>query len=206
MHCRAVLLFAFSLPLAAQIAADPPPSYYQDSRDRIQSYLSRTWTDPNRLGWMLAGTALDHWQGAPHQWDQSSGSYGMRVASAWGHRMVHNTVQLGFESALQEDSRYRRLGEGRFGKRIVFALSHSMLAWKPDGSVEPMYGRIAAGVVTSAVSSTRHPQSISASALVSGMGWAAVDRAEGNLLTEFTPELKSFGRKTGSHLRIVKRK
>src|SRR3954469_13688926 len=143
MYRPAVLLFAASLPVTAQIAVgQPPASYYHDSRERIQSYVFRTWTDPDRIGWMLVGSAMDHWEGLPHQWDQSGGSYGMRVASAWGHRMVHNTAQLGFESALHEDSRYRRLGEGRFERRVLFALSHSMLAWKPDGSVEPMFGRI----------------------------------------------------------------
>lgn len=206
MRFFAVLLFGASLPLAAQVAADPPLSYYQDSRERIRSYVFRTWTDPDRIGWMLAGSAMDHWERFPHQWDQSSGSYGMRVASAWGRRMVHNTVQLGFESALHEDSRYRRLGEGRFERRFVFALSNSMLASKPDGSVELMYGRIAAGVVTSAVSSTWHPQSISPASLVSGMGWAAVDRTEGNLLTEFAPDLRSLGRNAWNHLHIVNRK
>ena len=192
MRFPVVLLFALALPLAAQITPVPEqPSYYHDSGERIRSYVSRTWTDPNRLGWLLADSAMDQWGGIPHQWDRSGGSYGMRVASAWGSRMVHNTVQLGFESALHEDSRYRRLGEGRFEKRIVFAFSHSVLAWKPDGSVEPMFGRMAAGVVTAAI------HGCPARSFKKGC------RAEGNLLTEFAPDLKNFGRHTWNHLHFA---
>ena len=158
--------------------------------------MFRTYTDPVRIGWLLLDSANDTvWQN-PRQWDRSPESYSCRVASGWGRRIVRNTLQLGFETALHEDSRYRPSNEHGFRKRVWFAISRSVVAYGPDGSVEPAYGRIAAGISTAAISSTWHPQSIGAATLLSGAGFSAVDRASGNLLTEFQPELIHFGKKT----------
>jgi hypothetical protein len=208
MDRLAVLLVFLAIPAAAQpngVALHVVPQidqqYYSGFHERFHAYVFRTYTDPARISWLLLDSAEDHWSGAPRQWDRSAESYSFRIASAWGRRIVSNTAQLGFETILHEDSRYRRLGEGPFGTRILFALRHSVLAYKPDGSVEPMYGRMAAGVVAAAASSTWHPQSIGAGTLLCGLGQSAMDRSAGNLLTEFEPDLRRFGRKTWSTLR-----
>lgn len=198
---RPVVVFLISLALSASAQVVPTGTpYYRDNRERFNAYLFRTYTDPARLAWLLVDSATDHWSRAPHEWDRSAQSYSYRVASGWGRRIVRNTAQLGFEALLHEDSRYRISGDRRFGKRIVFAISHSVLAYKPDGTVEPMYGRMAAGVVAAATASTWHPQSIGASTLLCGVGSSAIDRAGNNLLTEFEPDLRKFGRKTWNTL------
>jgi hypothetical protein len=195
-----VLFLMFAIPAIAQIATEDP-QYYRDNRQRIDAYVFRTYTDPTRLAWLLFDSATAHFSQDPHQWDRSAESYGYRVASGWGRRIVRNTAQLGFETALQEDSRYRRSTETGFRSRILFALSHSVLAYKPNGSVEPMYGRMAAGVVAAAISSTWHPQSTRTDTLLCGVGSSVLDRAGNNLLTEFEPDLKRFGSKTWNSLR-----
>ena len=195
IRSSALLLVVAGLPSIAQLAA-PPPTYYRDGSERLHEYIFRTYTDPARIGWLLFDSATDHWAQVPHEWDRSAESYSYRVASGWGRRIVRNTVQLGFEAALHEDSRYRRSGRTGFAPRIFFALGHSVLAYKPNGSVEPMLGRMAAGVIAAATSSTWHPQSIGAATLLGGIAESAMDRAGSNLLTEFEPDLKNFGRKT----------
>ena len=191
----AVLLLSLAIPVSAQTVPAGTP-YYRDNRERFNAYLFRTYTDPQRFAWLLVDSATDHWTRAPREWDRSAESYSYRVASGWGRRIVRNSVQTALEAALKEDSRYRLSGDRRFGKRIVFAITHAVLAYRPDGSVEPMYGRMAAGVVASATASTWHPQSNSAATLLCGVGSAAIDRAGSNLLTEFEPDLRRFGRKT----------
>jgi len=191
----AIFLFCCTAPLAAQIN-----SGYQDVDQRFHAYLYRTYTDPVRLGWLLVDSAMDTWSKDPHQWDRSPESYSYRVASGWGRRIVRNTAQLGFETLLQEDSRFRPSLEHGLRKRMLFAIRTSVLAYKPDGSLEPAFGRIAAGVVSAAISSTWHPQSISAGALLSGIGQSTIDRAENNLLAEFEPDMKRFGRKTWNQI------
>jgi hypothetical protein len=177
------------------------PLYYLDTRQRFDAYVFRTYTDPSKLAWLLIDSAQDTWTKAPRQWDRSPESYSYRVASGWGRRMVNNTAQFGFETILHEDSRYRLSGERAFRKRVLFAVSHSVLAYKPDGSIEPAYGRMAAGVVTAAASSTWHPQSIGAGAIFSGAGQAAMDRAGSNLINEFAPDLRAFGKKQWDRFR-----
>ena len=188
--CLSFLLFA--APAVAQVNLTGP-AFYNGLHDRFNGYLFRTYTDPQRLAWLLADSALDHWSGAPEAWDHSAQSYSYRVASAWGRRIVANTAQFGFEAMLREDSRYRPSGSRNFGNRIFFAVRSSVTAYHPDGSLGPAYGRIGAGLVARATSSTWHPQSMNASVLLNGVAQSALDRAGSNLLTEFTPDLKAFG-------------
>src|SRR5258708_2572276 len=117
----AILLFSLAGPAFGQLALTDP-QYYRDDRERFAAYVFRTYTDPARVGWLLLDSATDHWSQDPHQWDRSAESYSYRVASSWGRRIVRNTAQLAFETALHEDSRYRRSGERQFGKRIMFAM------------------------------------------------------------------------------------
>lgn len=200
-HAAVALGFLAWIPAAAQpafpivLTPDPPTQYYRDNADRLHDYVFRTYTDPARLAWLIFDSSVDHWTRAPHQWDRSAQSFSYRFASGWGRRIVRNTAQLGFESFLHEDSRYRRSGSGRADKRVWSAISQSVLAHKPDGSVEPMYGRIAAGVVAHATASTWHPQACAPPHLIRGVAFAAVDRAGNNLLDEFAPDLKVFGRR-----------
>jgi hypothetical protein len=194
-----LLLICLAGPLLAQ-AVPIDPDYYRNNRERFDSYIFRTYTDPARLGWLLIDSAKDTCYKDPHQWDRSAESYSFRVASGWGRRIVRNTAQYGFETLLREDSRYRPSGEKGLRKRMAFAIRSSVLSYKPDGSREPAYGRIAAGMVGAAVSSTWHPQSIGPATLARGMGHSAIDRAGNNLLSEFAPDLKRVGRKTWNQI------
>jgi hypothetical protein len=201
MFARASLCFLlFVAALSGQVRLTDPP-YYTDAKERFSNYLFRTYTDPARFCWLLVDSAKDTWSKDPYQWDRSAQSYSYRVASAWGRRIVRNTAQYGLETMLREDSRYRPSNERGFGKRALFAIRYSLLAYKPDGSTEPAYGRIGAGLIGAAASSTWHPQSVSPAAMFSGAGQAVLDRAGNNLLTEFTPDLKNFGRRAWKQIR-----
>jgi hypothetical protein len=192
-----VTVFFLCLPISliAQVNLQSPRNYYTSSGERVGDYIHRTYTDPGRLMWLFVDSATATWSRDPHEWDRSAQSYSYRVASGLGRRVVRNTTELGFEALLSEDSRYHRSNENGILRRVFFALSHSVLAYKPDGSVEPAYGRIAAGVIGAAVSSTWHPQSVSPTALAAGVGQCTLDRAADNLLTEFQPDLLAFGKK-----------
>ena len=197
-----VLLLLFICLTGSLLAQIPPPdpAYYHSNRERFDGYIFRTYTDPVRLTWLLIDSAKDTCYRDPHQWDRSAESYSVRVASGLGRRIVRNTAMYGFESLLREDSRYRPSGEKGLRKRITFAIRNSVLSYKPDGSMEPAYGRMAAGVVGAAISSTWHPQSIQPGTLLRGIGQSAIDRAGNNLLAEFEPDLKRVGRKTWNQI------
>lgn len=195
MKWTAVVLFCLTAPACAQTLLTPSP-YYADFHERWSHYVFRTYTDPQRAAWLLIDSAKDTVWKDPNQWDRSPESFSYRVASAVGRRIVCNTLQLTFETTLREDSRYRVSSETGVRRRAWFAVSHSVLAYGPDGSIKPAYGRMAAGVATAAISSTWHPSSIKPSILIGGIGDSALDRAANNLLTEFQPDLIHFGKKT----------
>jgi hypothetical protein len=202
MHTIPVLIILFVLltqTLAAQ-QGSTFPAYYESGTERLRSYTFRTYTDPVRLGWLLLESGKNTWSRDPKEWDRSAESYSYRVASQWGERIVRNTVQLGFETMLHEDSRYRPTMETGFRRRILFAIRSSVVAYKPDGSVQPAYGLIMAGAAAATVSSTWRPQSFGADTLFCGIGESAIDRMGNNLLTEFAPDLKRFGQKTWRHV------
>jgi len=196
-----LVLFLCVTALVFAQANAPDPSYYVNNRQRFDAYIFRTYTDPAKLGWLLVDSAQETWLSDPYPWDRSPGSYYCRVASGWGRRIVSNTAQFGFEAVLREDSRYRPSSARGFRKRFLFAIGHSVIAYGPDGSVGPAYGRMAAGVVATATSSTWHPQSITAGSLMSGVGQSTLDRAASNLLNEFAPDLKAFGKKRWDRFR-----
>lgn len=195
-----LLVFSLAAPVFPQ-AKVADPQYYLNTRKRLDAYVFRTYTDPLKFGWLLADSAQETWSKKPAQWDRSPESYSYRVASGWGRRIVRNTAEFGFEAALREDSRYRPSGTHQFRHRVLFAISHSVVAYRPDGSIGPAYGRMAAGVVAAAASSTWHPRSLGAGAVLGGVGQSAIDRACNNLLTEFAPDLKAFGRRTWNRFR-----
>ena len=186
---------------AQSLLSTPARGGYVDFHDRLHDYIFRTYTDPGRLLWTLADSAKDTWWKDPHQWDRSPESYSYRVASHLGRRMVRNSLQLGLETALHEDSRYRISTEHSFRNRVWFAITSSVMAYRDDGSREPAYGRMLAGVGGAAISSTWHPQSIAADTLVCGVVEAALDRAANNLLREFQPDLLHFGKTTWKNFR-----
>jgi len=37
-----------------------PPAFYPSLRNRFDAYLFRTYTDPQRLAWLLVDSAMDH--------------------------------------------------------------------------------------------------------------------------------------------------
>lgn len=176
---RRIALFVFltMASLAAQ-SKPPDPLFYQNFGDRFHNYTFRTYTDPARLTWMVVEGASDTWWKQPHQWKRNSEGFSYRVASRFGRRIVGNTTQLGLETILHEDSRYRPSGKHGLPKRVFYAIRHSLISYGPDGAMQPAYGRIGAGVVAAAASSTWHPRSISAGALFAGIGFSALDRAE----------------------------
>ena len=194
-----VIFFGFDFALLAQVSP-VVPDYYQTNGERVHSYIFRTYTDPVRLGWLLIDSAKDTWSQNPHEWDRSPECYSFRVASGWGLRMVRNTAQLGFEALLREDTRYRPSLRHGLRKRALFAFRSSFISYKPDGKAQPAYGLVAAGVVAAALSSTWHPQATGAGALLGGIGQSAIDRASGNLLSEFEPDLKQLGRKAWNRI------
>ena len=119
-----------------------PEVYSYSTGERLRDYVSRT-AGPEALvnSALLAG--LDQWRDTPEAWEQGGSGYGKRFASRLGRTAVGNTIQLGVEALLHEDSRYKPLERGGVGMRIGYSLSHTFTVMTPSGRRPAPIGRLA---------------------------------------------------------------
>lgn len=147
------------------------------------------------MAWIFFDAGLDHMFDGPRQWGRSPGSFFARYASGFGSRLVRNSVQLGGEMVLCQDSRYRPSGKSGMWPRVGSALLGSVVARNSAGGLEPSYGRMAAAVVGTGVSSAWYPQTVNAALLVQGLGFSILGQFQNNIITEFEGDARKFGGK-----------
>ena len=163
--------------------------------DRFRYYLHRTYTSRPRLAFLLADTGMGHALNDPEEWGRQPRSFGVRLASNFGRRVVANSIEFGLGAVLQEDARYRSSPEPGLRKRIRHATVTAFTARLPDGRIRPAYSRfgaIAGGVL---ISSRWHPGAASSSDLLLDVGFGVLDKIPSNLLDEFSPDMRRVGRK-----------
>ena len=125
--------------------------------ERLQDYLSRT-VGPRALFNASVGAGIQQARGAPYAWGGGMEGYGRRYASNMGKRIISNTVQLGVEAMLGQDSRYVPSDRTGTWPRIKDAVKHSFLARSSDGGRELAFGRIAGSLSGGLLSRTWHPE------------------------------------------------
>lgn len=186
-----------ALPPAAraQNAVAHDSTYAYPHQARLGDYLRRTVGPGGLFNATLLG-GLDQWRDKPEGWDQGADNYGRRVASRLGRNAIGNTIQLGVESLLHEDSRYTSLEHGPVGRRIVHSLSHTFMVRTPSGRRAPPIGRYA-GILGGALISRRwYPQgenTFEHGVRAAGISFGAYTGI--NVLREFMPDIKRlFGR------------
>ena len=124
---------------------------------------------------------------APEAWQQGMEGYGRRYGSSFAKRGISNTVQLGVEAMLGEDSRYLYSERNGFWPRLKDAVTHSLVIRNVDGGREVAVGRIAGTTAGGLLSRTWQPEGHRGirngfqSAGISFGGYIA-----GNIFREFT--------------------
>lgn len=131
------------------------PCGYTPSQ-RLEDYVTRT-AGPRALFNASLGAGIQQARGAPYAWGGGLEGYGRRYASNMGKRTITNTIQLGVEAALGQDSRYVASERTGVGARVKDAVKHSFLVRSSDGGRELAIGRIAAAVGGGLLSRTWHP-------------------------------------------------
>lgn len=197
----ALLALALAPPRSAtaQDAAPAIPAhdstYSFPANERMADYLKRTaGAEAIFNSSLLAG--IDQWRDRPEGWEQGGAGYGRRFVSRLGRGAISNTIQLGLEAALREDSRYTALEHGPIGQRLGHSLSHTFMVRTPGGRRAPPIGRFA-GIVGGAVLSRRwYPEgenTFEDGARAAGISLGVFTGI--NVLREFLPDIKRlFGR------------
>jgi hypothetical protein len=185
---RLVLGFLLAAACCAQTAPDDAFAW----ENRLQQYLYRTYSW-QRMTLLALDTGIDHALQDPKSWGNGPGGFACRYSSSFGRRMVRNSMELGLGAVLDEDLRFIPSGTASMRARIRYAVVQAFTARRPDGSLEPAYGRFGATLGAAVVSSSWRPGGLSGSRTLECFGFSLLDHMQNSLLTEFSPDLRRFG-------------
>ena|SRR5437879_2101031 len=190
---RFIALFWLSVAVAA--AADHEPFLLTPpltSAEQFQHYLDRTY-GWQTMSWLATDTALDHLRSRP-EWGRGPGGFGCQYASAFGRRLISNSVELGVGLVLHEDTRFHLSQRRGFLTRMKYAMTHAFLDSVPGGKFEPAYARFAAVTSGALITPAWHQRSLSASGFFEDFTFGMLGQLQNSLLNEFSPDLQKLGR------------
>ena len=164
-------------------------------RDRLNSYVERTFLDKTRLVFLFVDTAEDHLQRQPRGWDLGSTGWATRLGSNYGKRLIRNTIELGAGTLLSEDPRYRPSTAPGIAPRVRHAVVSAFIVGGPGGRRRPAYGMFAALTATAFIVSVWQPRRVCTGEVMRGVSFSLLDRVQGRLLEEFSPDMKRFGKR-----------
>ena len=125
--------------------------------ERLKDFARRT-IGPRAFLTSAAVAGIQQARNSPSAWGQGAEGYGHRFGSNMAKRGVSNTVQLGVEAALGEDSRYLYSDHQGFWPRMKDAVIRSFLVRSRNGARQVAVGRIAGALGGGLLSRTWQPE------------------------------------------------
>jgi hypothetical protein len=188
---------SFSSPLGIPAAQALPFT----NRNRLRVFTDKTVTRVQPYAASLVSSATLLLIGSSHIWGQGTDGYTNHLVASFSQRLVTYGIQSGAAAALHEDLRYRPALSGNFWKRSEHALLSTFVIETPRGN-DVAFANIVAAFGSAAIinaslpgrESSNHPD------LWRLSGENLLGFAEGNLWSEFKPDLKQLIQR-GLHLR-----
>lgn len=171
---------------------------FSTTAERLNYYIQRTY-GWQRMSSLAVDTAIDHMLGQP-EWGRGMGGYGCQYASGFGRRMISNSVEFGATLIARQDTRFQRSHESGLVPRIRYAATHAFLARGEDGRTQVAYARFAGIAGGALIAPAWHHDRLSGSEFFPDIAFSMLDQVQNSLLTEFSPDLKRFGRDVGRKL------
>ena len=140
-----VLAVSMSAPclLAQDELSNNPPYAPLTMVEKYDYSLKKVFGFPGLLAATLHAT-LDQADKRPHDWGMGSDAFGVRVASRFGRSLVRQSLGFGVRAIDHEDPRYFISGRGSKWTRTEYAIVHTFIVRKDDGSMMPAYSRFVA--------------------------------------------------------------
>lgn len=187
-------------PIAPAITAAPSSDIAMpELGERFHLYLRRTYSW-QRMSLLALDTGIDSAIGDA-AWGKGMDGYGHRFGYRFGRRVVGNSIEFAAGAWWREDLRYRRSTETDRKARIRHAAKSAFLAYHDDGTRGLAYARFAGYTGRTLISSTWCPHPLTARRAVTDIGFGLFDQVQNNLLSEFSPDLKQFGRQVWRNVR-----
>lgn len=137
---------------------------------------------------------------SPKEWGQGASGYDKRLASTAGAAGIHGVLAFGLDTALHQDPRYFRAGDGGFWRRTAHAIRGTILTRTDSGGETFSTWRIGSAYGEEFLSNLWYPRRLDNARLGFEQGTIRLgfDLA-GNLGAEFWPDIKKnvFRRKVG---------
>jgi hypothetical protein len=160
------------------------------AKDKFLLFV-RSSIDP--VAFLDAGfnAGLDQAQNNDPSYGQGAQGYGRRFgAEVAGQTSSRLFSEFAYPSLFHEDPRYYRKGNGAVPKRLLYALGHSVLAHRDDGSTMFNFSEWLGTASTVVLSNTYHPDNRRGFApAAERVGYGVLQDAGFDVLREFWPEI-----------------
>jgi hypothetical protein len=184
------LLVALSLPTMGQsgVRSGYTP---QTSSDRWHKYLEETVASKRAYLRAAGGALIDQATNTPSEWHRTLAGYGKRYPSNFGTFTIEDTIHELGAAAFDYDSRYLHCQCTGMWPRSRYAITSGVLSYKADGRRHLDLTKAAAAYGSGMLTVAWYPHRYSA--FDTGVRFGHTQFAfvfGGNLLDEFTPDIK----------------
>jgi hypothetical protein len=149
-------------------------------------------TDPYTV--VLAGfyAGVAQWQNDFPSYGQGAAGYGKRIGAAYADQAIGNYLTEGIVPSLfHEDPRYFRKGTGPGRRRIVYALTRTLITRTDKGKNRFNYSEFVGNSLAAGISNLYYPASErTVGETVEKIGLQVVSDSAINVLFEFWPDMK----------------
>ena len=200
-----MLLAAASCGFAQVQTQSTEVDYEPLTGEERAKYFGLATFGPAAMGTSLLTAGFGTLRNRPEEWGPHWDGFGMRYGSGLGRRVISKGVDVGLGAIWGEDPRYRRVGPGPMKARLGNIVKMVVLSYDESGHLMPAYARYSGIAASSLLAQTWLPESQkSANATLGRIGMGFVDRAIGNTMREFLPDLKKKIRKPKSSDELLK--
>ena len=109
-------------------------------KEKYRVALNRS-VDPIEFVRIAFAAGIDQARNYPREWGQGWDAFGVRMASGFGQQLVREQIEFGVWAIDHEDPRYQRSELHGVWPRTKYAIVHTFMARRDDGSQMPAYSR-----------------------------------------------------------------
>ncbi len=188
-----IMFFATGLyaqPSAASPITPGTPYVPMTGEERWKLYLHDNFEDPTAYFRALGAGAGQQIANAPPEWHQGAKAYFKRSGSSFGQFLADDSVRTVLAAAAGLDTRYHLCGCEGAKARVLYAIKWTFITRNHEGKVRFDWARFSGDYAGAFIANAWYPDRYGVKdALRSGHQQAAFEIG-GNILREFTPEIK----------------